>query len=82
MRRKVVGRFKKKLSLYQVCFDKDKESFCACVNSYFGHFLYANSFGLRKRFGEKIEKDGYFEIGEKFAKVLICLCERRRSKPG
>jgi retron-type reverse transcriptase len=69
VRRKVVGRFKKKLSLYQVCFDKDKESFCACMNSYFGHFIHANSFGLRKANISKILNDNGLFVDENFGKI-------------
>ena len=61
VRRKVVGRFKKKL--FNFIKSKPNEDlvrkFIPCANSYFGHFCHANSFSLRGWFWE-----GYMrEIG-------------------
>ncbi|MDD4805093.1 MAG: reverse transcriptase/maturase family protein [Candidatus Pacebacteria bacterium] len=71
VRRKVMGRFKKNISVYQRN-NREQESFCACVNSYFGHFIHANSFGLRKVIWErKFKEMKIFEVGDGFEKVMI-----------
>ena len=50
VRRKVVGRFKKKLKsfLFYRLNKKGIKNFIPCINSYFGHFNHANSHNLRK----------------------------------
>jgi hypothetical protein len=49
-----------------------ESSFCARVNSYFGHFIYANSFRLRRRIWEKKLKEmKMFEVGGKVEKIVL-----------
>jgi hypothetical protein len=43
--------------------------FCACVNSYFGHFRWVNSFNLRKNITEGVVKDNRFVTNEIFSKI-------------
>ncbi len=71
VRRKVVGRFKKKIfSFLQDKQDKDlAKAFISCINSYFGHFRHANSFNLRKSFWEKLSKVSKFNTNDIFSKV-------------
>ncbi len=74
VRRKVVGRFKKKL------FDFIKSNpseglikeFIPCVNSYFGHFSHANSFNLRKWFwARSLRGMGKLKTDDVFSKIFI-----------
>ena len=82
VRRKVVGRLKKKLFCYFNIFyslsgennNKDVDSllqkFVSCMNSYFGHFIHANSFGFRKAVWTKsIAKYGQFNIDDGFRRI-------------
>ena len=72
VRRKVVERFKKIVGLVRAQKEDSlkESSFCAQVNSYFGHFIHANSFNLRKNvWNNIIGKMALFEIGEKFEKI-------------
>jgi len=51
VRQKVVGRLKKKLSLYTKSNNLDKKglkNILAKINSYYGHFRHASSFNFRK----------------------------------
>ena len=72
VRKKVVKRFKKKL-LYFLRDVQDEDSaktFIPCINSYFGHFMHANSFGLRKNFwGKFFSKTDKLDTDAIFSKV-------------
>ena len=69
VRRKVVGRFKKKF--YNLKNQSIKKTL-AMINSYFGHFIHANSFRLRRRIWEKRIKDiKFFDIGDRFGKIIL-----------
>jgi len=69
VRRKVVGRFKKKL--YNLKNQSIKKTL-AMINSYFGHFIHANSFRFRRRIWEKRIKDIiFFDIGDRFGKIIL-----------
>lgn len=74
VRKKVVGRFRKLINVE--CAKKEdflkKSSFFAQVNSYFGHFIHANSFNLRKNiWGKKLKGKVIFAVGERFEKILL-----------
>jgi len=74
VRKKVVGRFKKLMSVEWAQKEDflKKSSFCAQVNSYFGHFIHANSFNLRKSIWEKkLKGKAIFTVGERFEKILL-----------
>ncbi|MEI6191221.1 MAG: RNA-directed DNA polymerase, partial [bacterium] len=74
VRRKVVGRFKKKL----FNFIKNNpgevliKEFIPCANSYFGHFGHANGFSLRRWFWESHMKEiGKLRTDEVFSKIFL-----------
>lgn len=74
VRRKVVGRFKKKL--FNFIKSKSNEDlvrkFIPCANSYFGHFGHANGFSLRKVFWERYLKEvSRIKIDDVFSKIYI-----------
>ena len=74
VRKKVIGRFRKLINVE--CAKKEdflkKSSFFAQVNSYFGHFIHANSFNLRKNiWGKKLKGKVIFAVGERFEKILL-----------
>ena len=69
VRRKVVGRFKKKLYNLK---NQSIKKILSMINSYFGHFIHANSFRLRRRIWEKRIKDiKFFDIGDRFGKIIL-----------
>ncbi len=77
VRRKVVGRFKNKIVYYKGSLSKKQDNkkdkntgFVSSINSYFGHFIHANSFRLRKVVWErKLKEMKIFEVGDGFEKV-------------
>jgi len=79
VRRKVVWRFKKKIIYYKGSLFQKQDNkkninrgFVSSINSYFGHFIHANSFGLRKVIWErKLKEMKIFEVGDGFEKFMI-----------
>jgi hypothetical protein len=74
VRRKVVGRFKKKI--FNFIRNKPSEDlikgFIPCVNSYFGHFGHANSFSLRRWFWKSCMKEIVkLKTDDVFSKIYI-----------
>jgi hypothetical protein len=73
VRRKVIWRFKKIVDVAMAQKDDSlKElSFCARVNSYLGHFIYANSFNLRRNFFQKLSGKDMFYTNNNLSKVCL-----------